>query len=281
MIQNAVVHQLRAGGVRVTPQRLAIAEAVLNSTDHPTVQQIHERVQQHFPSMTLATVYSTLGVLTKSGLIQELPFARQSRYESNMAPHINLVCMGCGSIADAEDSGEIITRLRQQVADATRFQVLWQRVDFHGWCRACAGDGAVDSNGSSHADGGGGPSGVGGGNSYADGSSGQGGAVGGNSHADGSGGPGGAVAGNSHADRIGGQSGDVDVNSHADRIGGPGGDVDVNSHADRIGGPGGDVDVNSHTDGSNGQRGAVGGDSHTDGSGGQGGGVDGLDGVVL
>ena len=138
MIQNAVVHQLREGGVRVTPQRLAIAEAVLNSTDHPTVQQIHERVQQHFPSMTLATVYSTLGVLSRSGLIQELPFARQSRYESNMRPHVNLVCVGCGSIADAEDSGEIIVRLREQVADTTQFQVLWQRVDFHGWCQPCA-----------------------------------------------------------------------------------------------------------------------------------------------
>ena len=88
MMQNAVVQQLRQGGVRVTPQRLAIAEAVLNSSDHPTVQQIHERVQQHFPSMTLATVYSTLGVLSRSGLIQELPFAKQSRYESNVLPHV-------------------------------------------------------------------------------------------------------------------------------------------------------------------------------------------------
>ena len=264
MIQNAVVHQLRAGGVRVTPQRLAIAEAVLNSTDHPTVQQIHERVQQHFPSMTLATVYSTLGVLTKSGLIQELPFARQSRYESNMAPHINLVCMGCGSIADAEDSGEIITRLRQQVADATRFQVLWQRVDFHGWCRACAGDGAVDSNGSSHADGGGGPGGVGGGNSYADGSSGQGDAVNDNRHTDGIGGQGGDVGVNSHADGVGGQSGGVNVNNLTDGSGGQGGAVDVSSHAAGVGGQGGIVDVNSRANG----------------IGRQGGGVDGLDGVV-
>ena len=137
MIQSAVVQQLRQGGVRVTPQRLAIAEAVLNSTDHPTVQQIHERVQQHFPSMTLATVYSTLGVLSKSGLIQELPFAKQSRYESNVSPHVNLVCIGCGNIADADDSSDIIIRLRDQVSNETRFQVMWQRVDFHGWCRSC------------------------------------------------------------------------------------------------------------------------------------------------
>ena len=137
MIQNAVVHQLRQGGVRVTPQRLAVAEAVLNSTDHPTVPQIHARVQQHFPSMTLATVYSTLAVLSKSGLIQELPFARQSRYESNVLPHVNLVCIGCGSIADADDSSDVIMRLRDEVSQGARFQVMWQRIDFHGWCPTC------------------------------------------------------------------------------------------------------------------------------------------------
>ena len=141
MMQNAVVQQLRQGGVRVTPQRLAIAEAVLNSADHPTVQQIHERVQQHFPSMTLATVYSTLGVLVKSGLIHELPFARQSRYESNIMPHVNLVCIGCGNIADAADSSDTIVRLREQVTNETRFQIMWQRVDFHGWCRICVAAG--------------------------------------------------------------------------------------------------------------------------------------------
>ena len=145
MMQNAVVQQLRQGGVRVTPQRLAIAEAVLNSSDHPTVQQIHERVQQHFPSMTLATVYSTLGVLSKSGLIQELPFAKQSRYESNVLPHVNLVCIGCGNVTDADDGSEIIVRLREQVASETGFQAMWQRIDFHGWCPACTAAGEPET----------------------------------------------------------------------------------------------------------------------------------------
>ena len=145
MMQNVVVQQLRQSGVRVTPQRLAIAEAVLNSTDHPTVQQIHERVQQHFPSMTLATVYSTLGVLSKSGLIQELPFAKQSRYESNVSPHVNLVCIGCGNLTDADESSETIVRLREQVSTATSFHVMWQRVDFHGWCPACTSAGVLET----------------------------------------------------------------------------------------------------------------------------------------
>ena len=102
MTQQELVARLREWGVRVTPQRLAIAEAVLNSTDHPSVQQIYERVRDHFPSMTLATIYSTLGVLEKSGLIQELPFPKLSRYESNLEPHVNLVCIQCGNVVDTD-----------------------------------------------------------------------------------------------------------------------------------------------------------------------------------
>ncbi len=138
MTQQELVERLREWGVRVTPQRLAIAGAALNSTDHPSVQQIYERVRQHFPSMTLATIYSTLGVLEKSGLIQELPFQKSSRYEANLEPHVNLVCMECGNVVDAEMGQETVVRLRSQIANQSNFEVVWQRVDFYGWCSRCA-----------------------------------------------------------------------------------------------------------------------------------------------
>ena len=102
LTQQELVGRLREWEVRVTPQRLAIADAVLNSTDHPTVQQIFERVRDHFPSMTLATIYSTLGVLQRSGLVQELPFQKMSRYEANIEPHVNLVCMHCETVVDTD-----------------------------------------------------------------------------------------------------------------------------------------------------------------------------------
>ena len=138
MTQQELVARLRDGGVRVTPQRLAIAEAVLNSTDHPSVQQIYERVRDHFPSLTLATIYSTLGVLEKSGLIQELPFARLSRYESNLEPHVNLVCIRCGNVVDTDLGRDAVIRLKEMIAKQSNFAVAWQRVDFHGWCQRCA-----------------------------------------------------------------------------------------------------------------------------------------------
>ena len=138
LTQPEIVERLRWWGVRVTPQRLAIAEAVLNSTDHPTVQQIYERVRDHFPSMTLATIYSTLGVLERSGLIQELPFEKMSRYEANMEPHVNLVCIQCENVMDADVGQDVVVRLKNRISSQADFEVAWQRVDFYGWCPSCA-----------------------------------------------------------------------------------------------------------------------------------------------
>ena len=141
LTQQQLVERMREWAGRVTPQRLAIAEVVLNSSDHPTVQQIYERVKGHFPSMTLATIYSTLGVLQKSGLIQELPFQRMSRYEPNMEPHVNLVCIECENVNDADtgdDVHDVVVGLRQQIDDTSDFEVAWQRVDFYGLCPRCA-----------------------------------------------------------------------------------------------------------------------------------------------
>ena len=140
LAQQELVERLRKWSVRVTPQRLAIAEAVLNSTDHPTVQQIYERVRDHFPSMTLATIYSTLGVLEKSGVIQELPFEKMSRYEPNMDPHVNLVCIGCETVMDADAGQEAVVGLRNRILNESNFEVAWQRVDFYGWCPSCSAE---------------------------------------------------------------------------------------------------------------------------------------------
>ena len=138
MTRQEIAALLRQGRIRVTPQRLAISEAVLNSRDHPSVQQIYERVKDHFPSMTLATIYSTLDVLENSGLIQELPFPQFSRYESNLEPHVNLVCVKCGAVTDADIGHDSVVTLKNQLAGESSFKVGWQRVDFHGWCSNCA-----------------------------------------------------------------------------------------------------------------------------------------------
>jgi Fur family peroxide stress response transcriptional regulator len=125
-------------GMRLTPQRLAVAEVVVNPGDHPTVKDIYERVKEFFPYVTLATVYSTLGVLEQAGIVRELPFPRQSRYDANLTPHANLVCLGCGNVVDAEVGQETVAELRRLVEQGASFQIASQRVDFYGWCPSCA-----------------------------------------------------------------------------------------------------------------------------------------------
>lgn len=135
--QDEVVALLKPLGIRLTPQRLAIAEVVINSADHPTVRDIYDRVKAFFPYVTLATVYSTLTTLGEAGIVRELAFQRQSRYDANLSPHANLVCIGCGNIVDSDVGQETVVELEAVIAQESDFEVASQRVDFYGWCSGC------------------------------------------------------------------------------------------------------------------------------------------------
>ncbi len=137
--QEELSIRLKQLGIRVTPQRLAIAEVVINSGDHPTVKEIYDRVKAFFPYVTLATVYSTLDLLERAAIVRELPFQRQSRYDANLSPHANLVCVGCGAVVDADVGQNMVAELRAILESQAEFEVASQRVDFYGWCSGCAG----------------------------------------------------------------------------------------------------------------------------------------------
>lgn len=139
MISRAeLISQLRERGIRLTAQRLAVAEAMLNSKDHPTAQQIHDAVRERVPYVTRSTVYNTLSMLVQWGLVHALPFAGGIRYENNLAFHVNVVCTRCGTIFDAPDTEALISRLKAEVAVHSGFQISSQRLDFYGLCGSCS-----------------------------------------------------------------------------------------------------------------------------------------------
>ena len=125
--------KLKALGIRQTPQRLAIAEVVVNSGDHPSVKEIYQRVKEFFPYVTLATVYSTLETLEQAGIVRALPFQKQSRYDANLSPHANLVC-----VVDSGAGRDIVSEMKSRLEATSEFEFTGQRVDFYGWCRNCA-----------------------------------------------------------------------------------------------------------------------------------------------
>lgn len=133
-----IVQEMRRWGIRVTAQRLAVAEVLVRSKDHPTAQEVYERVQARFPHITMGTVYNTMNTLAKRGFIQPLPFRNGARYDGNPLPHANLVCIQCDSITDVQDDEEALNRLRERAIRSNRFQVISQRLDLYGVCARCA-----------------------------------------------------------------------------------------------------------------------------------------------
>src|SRR5215469_9222267 len=85
---------LRGRGGRLTPQRMAIYEAVVGQTTHPSVEMVHAAVRARFPGVSRATVYTTLDLLAELGFIQEVG-GRVRRYDGRAGRHVNLVCERC------------------------------------------------------------------------------------------------------------------------------------------------------------------------------------------
>jgi len=133
-----IIETLRKNGYKATTQRIAVCRFALHSRDHPTAQRIYNEVRRIHPTVSLATVYKTLQILTEHGLIQELDLPQsQARFDSYVEPHINLVCMQCGNIQDFNDktAQEMVERVTTQ-AEFTR---TGQRLDIYGLCRTCRG----------------------------------------------------------------------------------------------------------------------------------------------
>lgn len=91
---------LRAAGLRVTPQRLAILETFASACDHPTAQTLYQRLLLSFPTMSFATVYNTLDALSRVGLCGTLRLGTAARFDPNTAPHHHAVCDLCDTVVD-------------------------------------------------------------------------------------------------------------------------------------------------------------------------------------
>jgi Fur family transcriptional regulator, peroxide stress response regulator len=135
-----LVRQLRARGHRLTPQRLAVLRVLADSTDHPSAEQVYQRLRPTYPMLSPATVYKTIDVLKAMGQILELEFREgANRYDVNIpVSHPHLVCTSCGRLEDF-DVAEL-DRLAERAAAATGFRVLRHRLDFYGLCPACRDD---------------------------------------------------------------------------------------------------------------------------------------------
>jgi Fur family peroxide stress response transcriptional regulator len=130
-----IVDTIHASGRRITRQRRAIIEYLAGRHDHPSARQIFASVKACESQMSLATVYNTLSTLVELGFITEMEFeAEDNRYDTNVSPHINLVCSICGSITDFDRKPPVSA---DEIRARLGFETSGIRMEYHGTCASC------------------------------------------------------------------------------------------------------------------------------------------------
>ena len=111
---EALTHRLAGSGLRATPQREVVYQALLERPDHPTADELFARVKTKMPTISLATVYNCLEALVQCELVKQVNFEREpTRYCSNLSEHAHFIDTATGQIIDIALSPASIAHLRE------------------------------------------------------------------------------------------------------------------------------------------------------------------------
>jgi Fur family peroxide stress response transcriptional regulator len=137
--KESIIKQLKEMGLKITPQRLAIIDVLVEQRDlHPGARLIYEEARKKKRSLSLSTTYATLDELSRHGIIKTLQFDKmENRYEGNLEEHINLICERCRKIVDYKAPFAVD---RRGVAKKAGFSVTDTRLEYYGLCRECRKD---------------------------------------------------------------------------------------------------------------------------------------------
>ncbi|MCF8230999.1 MAG: transcriptional repressor [Bacteroidales bacterium] len=102
--RKEIREQIAGKGLKVTPQRMAILEAVYDLNNHPTADQIKEYIQENHPSIAVGTIYKTLDTLGEKGLIERVKTEKDvMRYDIVTKKHHHLYSNESDRIEDYFD----------------------------------------------------------------------------------------------------------------------------------------------------------------------------------
>jgi Fur family peroxide stress response transcriptional regulator len=137
---GALRTKLAESGCRITPQRIAILDALVNGASHPTAEEIYGLVLKVSPTTSLATVYKTLDTLKALGEVQELELGSGRNHYDAVDPvaHPHVVCTQCGRIEDVRLENP--SNRLEQASKASGYRLVTERLEFFGLCKVCQTD---------------------------------------------------------------------------------------------------------------------------------------------
>ncbi|KPL15852.1 ferric uptake regulation protein [candidate division WOR_3 bacterium SM1_77] len=134
-------------GYRMTIPRQAVLEVLSKTSDHLSAEDIYLSVHKKYPTVGLTTVYRTLELLERMGLVQKFDFGdNRARFELSEGPgkprhHHHLVCTSCGRIIDYTDyiaeELELLQKTETGLSEKYRFEIQSHIINFYGLCERC------------------------------------------------------------------------------------------------------------------------------------------------
>jgi len=134
---DEVCRRLQGRGLRVTPQRRAVARAVLGAHEAVTANEIHDRARESCPDLGLMTVYRALEVLAEVGVVRTVYCGEhREAFVSASSPHGHaVVCTLCGRTAEFTECH--MQAVAAAAAEETGFAINDHLLQFSGLCREC------------------------------------------------------------------------------------------------------------------------------------------------
>lgn len=127
---------LKADGLRMTHQRLEVIRELAAAKHHPDADEVYRAVRERVPTISLDTVYRTLGTLAARGLIERISAPGAARFDPDASAHHHFVCTRCGRIQDIDIDALGPVEVPDDVARIGA--VTSVRLEMKGVCAACA-----------------------------------------------------------------------------------------------------------------------------------------------
>ena len=138
MPETSLAQVLRARGLRMTPQRQLVLDAV-RKLGHATPEQVHATVLRTADSVNITTIYRSLELLEELGLVTHthLSHGAPTYHAASERQHIHLVCRGCGTVQDEDPA--VLRPITEALAGRRGFLVDVTHVSLSGLCAGCRG----------------------------------------------------------------------------------------------------------------------------------------------
>ena len=132
-----ILSKLSEQGYRLTPQRMLVLAAIEDSEHHISAEEIYAQVVDKYPHVNISTVYRTLELLNRLGLVTEtdLGGGRVRYHPADKGHHHHLVCQECGKVIDLDES--VLSSLKDVLFREYKFSADLRHLAIFGHCADC------------------------------------------------------------------------------------------------------------------------------------------------